>query len=111
MSYEEAYDSLERMFRKRGLPCRMRLENGSPFASTGTARLSRMNVWWWKLGIAVERIEPGKPQQNGRHERIYRTLKAETTRLTATAVEESTREYPKELLDPRGPIQVDVSPE
>ncbi len=134
-SYEEARDSLERLFRERGLPRRMRSDNGSPFASTGTARLSRMNVWWWKLGIVVERIEPGKPQQNGGHERMHRTLKAETTRPPAsdrqrqqrlfdrfrreyneerphealgqrppsTAYEESTREYPKELLDPEYP--------
>ncbi len=71
------------MFLERGLPRRIRSDNGSPFASIGTGRLSRLNVWWLKLGIAVERIEPGKPQQNGRHERLHRTLKAETVRPPA----------------------------
>jgi hypothetical protein len=57
----------------------MRSDNGPPFASTGVQGLSRLNVWWIRLGIRLERIEPGKPQQNGRHERMHRTLKAETT--------------------------------
>jgi len=82
-SYPEARSSLERLFLERGLPQRIRSDNGSPFASIGAGRLSRLNVWWWKLGIAVERIEPGKPQQNGRHERMHRTLKAETARPPA----------------------------
>lgn len=81
--HEEVRRSLERLFHERGLPERMRSDNGTPFASTGAARLSRLNVWWLKLGIAVERIEPGKPQQNGRHERMHRTLKAETARPPA----------------------------
>lgn len=79
-SYEASRGSLERLFRERGLPRRVRSDNGSPFASTGAGRLSRLNVWWLKLEIEVERIEPGKPQQNGRHERLHRTLKAETAR-------------------------------
>lgn len=82
-TYESARRRLEGLFHERGLPRRIRSDNGTPFASSGTARLSRLNVWWWKLGIAVERIEPGKPQQNGRHERMHRTLKAETTRPPA----------------------------
>ncbi len=82
-SYAEARRGLERLFLERGLPRRIRSDNGSPFASIGTGRLSRLNVWWLKLGIAVERIEPGKPQQNGRHERLHRTLKAETVRPPA----------------------------
>lgn len=83
-SYEAARGSLERLFRERGLPRRVRSDNGSPFASIGAGRLSRLNVWWLKLGIEVERIEPGKPQQNGRHERLHRTLKAETARPPAS---------------------------
>ena len=82
--YEAARSSLERVFRERGLPARVRSDNGAPFASIGAGRLSRLNVWWLKLGIAVERIEPGKPQQNGRHERLHRTLKAETARPPAS---------------------------
>lgn len=70
--------ALRRVFREYGLPERMRSDNGSPFASTGVGGLSRLSVWWVKLGILLERIEPGKPEQNGRHERMHRTLKAET---------------------------------
>ena len=69
----------EATFREFGMPEAMRSDNGSPFASHGIARLSRLSVWWVRLGIRVERIEPGHPEQNGRHERMHRTLKAETT--------------------------------
>lgn len=62
-------------FREHGLPIAIRSDNGAPFASTGLCALSRLNVWWIQLGIRPERIEPGKPQQNGRHERMHRTLK------------------------------------
>jgi transposase InsO family protein len=67
----------ERVFREHGLPLRIRSDNGSPFASRGIGGLSQLSVWWVKLGILPERIEPGKPQQNGRHERMHRTLKLE----------------------------------
>jgi transposase InsO family protein len=67
----------ERAFREFGLPLRIRSDNGPPFATTGIGGLSELSVWWIKLGIAPERIEPGKPQQNGRHERMHRTLKQE----------------------------------
>jgi transposase InsO family protein len=67
----------ERAFREFGLPVRMRSDNGPPFATTGIGGLSELSVWWIKLGIVPERIEPGKPQQNGRHERMHRTLKDE----------------------------------
>lgn len=70
----------ELAFREYGLPLRMRSDNGSPFATTGIGGLSELSVWWIKLGIVPERIEPGKPQQNGRHERMHRTLKAEVAR-------------------------------
>ena len=70
----------ESVFREYGLPERIRTDNGSPFASRSPGGLSRLSVWWIKLGIVPERIEPGKPQQNGRHERMHRTLKAQVTR-------------------------------
>lgn len=67
-------------FREFGLPAVIRSDNGSPFASIGLARLTRLSAWWIRLGIIPETIEPGKPQQNGRHERMHRTLKREATR-------------------------------
>ena len=69
---------LEQAFREYGLPCAIRTDNGPPFASVGLGSLSSMAVWWVKLGIVPERIEPGHPEQNGRLERLHRTLKAET---------------------------------
>ncbi len=71
----EAMPVFERLFREYGLPARIRSDNGVPFASTGVGGLSQLSIWWIKLGIIPERIEPGKPQQNGRHERMHRTLK------------------------------------
>jgi transposase InsO family protein len=67
-------------FREFGLPLRIRTDNGPPFASTGIAGLSRLAVWWIRLGILPERIEPGHPDQNGRHERFHETLQNETAR-------------------------------
>jgi transposase InsO family protein len=63
-------------FREYGLPRAIRTDNGPPFASGGLGGLSALSVWWMKLGIELERIEPGHPEQNGRHERMHRTLKA-----------------------------------
>ena len=71
---------LERAFREYGLPRAIRSDNGSPFGSVGLGGLSTLAVWWVKLGILPERIEPGHPEQNGRLERLHRTLKAETAR-------------------------------
>jgi transposase InsO family protein len=65
----------ERVFREYGLPLRMRSDNGAPFASRGLGGLSPLAVWWLRLGIRLERIAPGHPEQNGRHERMHRTLK------------------------------------
>lgn len=74
-------EAFVRLFKERGLPEAIRSDNGLPFASpNGLYNLSRLSVFWLRLGIAVERIKPGNPQQNGRHERMHRTLKAETTR-------------------------------
>ena len=69
---------MERAFREYGLPWAIRTDNGSPFASVGLGGLSSLAVWWIKLGIIPERIKPGHPEQNGRLERLHRTLKAET---------------------------------
>ena len=70
-----------RLFQQWGLPLRIRTDNGVPFAGTSSlCRLSQLSVWWLRLGILPELIQPGKPQQNGRHERMHRTLKAEATR-------------------------------
>lgn len=70
----------ESAFREYGLPKAIRSDNGPPFASVGAGGLTTLSAWWIRLGIRPERIEPGKPEQNGRHERMHRTLKAETTR-------------------------------
>ena len=69
---------LEQTFREYGLPWAIRTDNGPPFASVGLGGLSSLAVWWVKLGILPERIEPGHPEQNGRLERLHRTLKGET---------------------------------
>jgi putative transposase len=68
----------ERSFREFGLPKKIRTDNGPPFASKALGGLSRLQVWWIQLGITPERIEPGHPEQNGRHERMHRTLKEQT---------------------------------
>jgi transposase InsO family protein len=74
-------EAFARLFKQRGLPAAIRSDNGLPFASpNGLYNLSRLSVFWLRLGIALERIKPGNPQQNGRHERMHRTLKQETTR-------------------------------
>ena len=70
----------ERAFRAHGLPAAIRTDNGVPFASVGLHGLSQLNVWWLRLGIQHQRIHPASPQENGAHERMHRTLKAEATR-------------------------------
>ena len=77
---EEAKPVFTRLFKEFGLPQRIRSDNGVPFATPTLARLSTLSAWWVRLGILPDLIEPGHPQQNGRHERMHRTLKAETTR-------------------------------
>ncbi|MGH6777826.1 MAG: IS481 family transposase [Bradyrhizobium sp.] len=80
-----AIEAFQRLFRERGLPVAIRSDNGLPFASpNGLYNLSRLSVWWLRLGIAIERIKPGHPQQNGRHERMHLTLKKEATRPPGT---------------------------
>ncbi len=69
------------LFQERGLPLAIRTDNGVPFAApNGLYNLSKLSVWWLRLGIGIERIKPGQPQQNGRHERMHLTLKKEATR-------------------------------
>jgi len=78
---ETAFTAFESLFQERGLPSAIRSDNGVPFASPHALfGLSKLSVWWLRLGIAIERIKPGKPQQNGRHERMHLTLKKEATR-------------------------------
>ncbi len=76
-------DVFASLFRERGLPGAIRSDNGPPFATKAIAGLSRLNVWWTKLGIRHDRIQPGRPDQNGSHERMHRTLKQATLRPPA----------------------------
>ena len=79
-----AFSVFERTFKDFGLPRAIRTDNGIPFASrTAFFGLSKLSVWWLRLGIQIERIRPGQPQQNGRHERMHLTLKKEATRPAA----------------------------
>lgn len=75
ISGKTAIKSFEKVFCDYGLPDVIRTDNGPPFASTGLGGLTRLSIWFLKLGIMPERIEPGCPEQNGRHERMHRTLK------------------------------------
>lgn len=78
---ELAFPAFEQLFRERGLPLAIRSDNGVPFASPNALyNLSKLSVWWLRLGIAIERIKPGHPHQNGRHERMHLTLKQQTVR-------------------------------
>jgi putative transposase len=107
----------EAAFRQYGLPQAIRTDNGAPFASTAIGGLSRLAVWWIKLGIVPERIEAGHPEQNGRHERMHRTLKQETAQPAAAnrraqqrAFDRFRQEYnevrPHEALSMRTPAAV-----
>lgn len=106
---EGAQPVFQRLFAEYGLPQAIRTDNGAPFATPALGGLSRLSVWWIKLGIEHQRIEPGHPEQNGRHERMHRTLKAESTRPPAadeagqqarfdTFREQFNRERPHEAL-------------
>jgi transposase InsO family protein len=78
---DSAITAFEQLFLERGLPASIRSDNGVPFASPNALfNLSKLSVWWLRLGIAIERIKPGQPQQNGRHERMHLTLKQQATR-------------------------------
>lgn len=114
MDYEGARRWFERTFRRYGLPEVIRTDNGTPFSSTGLGGLSRLSYWWIRLGIWPERIEPGHPEQNGRHERMHRTLKAYTASPPASTLtsqqtrfndfqKEYNQERPHEALEMRTP--------
>jgi transposase InsO family protein len=115
---DTAITAFEQLFRERGLPRAIRSDNGVPFASPNALfNLSKLAVWWLRLGIAIERIKPGHPQQNGRHERMHLTLKKETTRppgmnsLQQQArfdefVKEFNTERPHEALDMKCPAEI-----
>lgn len=92
-SYPYTRPLFERAFAAFGLPECIRSDNGTPFASTGLAGLSRLSVWWMQLGIRVERIDPGCPEQNGSHEQFHRVLKDATTRPPARAVGAQQRRF------------------
>ena len=79
-TYALVYPVFVSAFREFGLPAVMRSDNGPPFASVGLGGLSQLAVWWIRLGIRPERIQPGHPEQNGRHERLHRTLKQATAK-------------------------------
>jgi putative transposase len=79
-----AFTVFEQVFKEFGLPAAIRTDNGVPFASPNALYgLSRLSVWWLRLGIQIERIKPGHPEQNGRHERMHLTLKTEATKPAA----------------------------
>lgn len=110
----EAQPVFTRLFKEYGLPLRIRTDNGVPFATTTLARLSKLSAWWVRLGILPEFIEPGRADQNGRHERMHRTLKAATMRPAAGSLgaqqrrcnafrEEFNHERPHEALDQQTP--------
>jgi len=115
---DSAFRAFERLFQERGLPQAIRSDNGVPFASpNGLFNLSKLSVWWLRLGISIERIRPGHPQQNGRHERMHLTLKEETTRPAAANIlqqqakfdaflEEFNQERPHEALAMKSPADV-----
>jgi putative transposase len=113
----QAQSVFESAFREYGLPAAIRSDNGAPFASRATGGLSRLSVWWIRLGIVPERIEPGHPEQNGRHERMHLTLKTETTRPPRASLrsqqqrfnefqQEYNNQRPHEALDQRTPADV-----
>jgi transposase InsO family protein len=90
---ERVRRAFERIFDEFGLPEAIRSDNGPPFASPTAGGLSRLSCWWLKLGIRHERIAPGKPQQNGRHERMHRTLKQETAMPPACSLPAQQRAF------------------
>src|ERR1700704_4100061 len=85
--------ALGRVFAEVGLPAAMRSDNGSPFGSIGAGGLSSLSVWWLKLGIQPRYIPPSSPQDNGRHERMHKTLKAQTSNPAAKTVTEQQRRF------------------
>jgi transposase InsO family protein len=91
--------AMRSLFDTFGLPVAIRSDNGGPFASKAPAGLSELSTWWLKLGIRHERIEPGKPQQNGRHERMHRTLKLETAMPPSSSMRAQQRAFDRFRLE------------
>jgi transposase InsO family protein len=117
ISDEAARNTCEEVFRTYGLPSVMRSDNGAPFASVGLGGLTKLSAYWLLLGIELERIRPAHPEENGRHERMHRTLKAETTRPARANllqqqerfdafVEEFNHARPHEALEMKRPAEV-----
>jgi hypothetical protein len=86
-------EQFELAFREFGVPRRIRSDNGVPFATKAVGGLSKLSVWWVLLGIVPERIDPGQPQQNGRHERMHRTLKEQTANPPAATMRDQQRAF------------------
>jgi transposase InsO family protein len=116
LGFEHVKPAFIRIFEQYGLPQVIRTDNGAPFASTGIGGLSPLSVWWIKLGITPQRIDPGQPQQQGAHERMHRTLKNETVvppkadlRSQQKAFDKFRKEYnndrPHEALGDRTPAE------
>lgn len=113
-----AFTTFERVFKEFGLPYAIRTDNGNPFSNVQAMfGLSRLSVWWLRLGIGLERITPGCPQQNGRHERMHLTLKNETTKPAGQNilqqqekfdefVQEYNHERPHEALEMKTPSEI-----
>lgn len=112
-----AQGACQEVFREHGLPRAIRSDNGAPFASVGLAGLTRLSVYWLRLGIRLERSRPAHPEDNGRHERMHRTLKRETTRPAGLNllqqqerfdefVEEFNHKRPHEALAMKRPAEV-----
>ena len=97
--YQPTRKIFESAFREYGLPDAIRVDNGTPFASRGIGGLSRLSIWWIQLGIIPERIDKGCPQQNGRHERMHRTLKAEAIDSKALNIKEQQKRFDWFCLD------------
>jgi transposase InsO family protein len=88
LKFENVDAICDAAMREHGLPERIRTDNGNPFATTGPLGLSKLSIKWGKLGIVHQRIDPGEPQQNGRHERMHRTIKLETATPPAFTLRE-----------------------
>lgn len=91
--WRPAREAFAQVFRRYGLPEIVRVDNGTPFASVGTLGLSKLSVWWISLGIRVEYTRPGKPSDNGSHERMHRTLKAEATKPASANLRAQQRRF------------------
>ena len=95
-----AFTTFERVFKEFGLPRAIRTDNGNPFSNVQAMfGLSRLSVWWLRLGIGLERIQPGCPQQNGRHERMHLTLKKEATKPAGQNILQQQEKFEKFMQD------------